>query len=69
MVTIKIRTDNDAFCGASRDLEVVRILRRLAHDIEQGDAPMWCAEKKPTGFLLYDVNGNTAGSVKVTRDR
>lgn len=59
MVTINIRTENDAFQDGRGGAEIARILRKLAKDIEHQD----------TTFVLinlYDENGNRVGSCKTT---
>lgn len=65
MITITIKTDNAAFDGDvyDRSAEVVRILRALAHKLE--NAGSGCCPAS-----LYDVNGNKVGAVTLTgKDR
>ena len=59
MITITIRTDNEAFQGGNREAEIERILTEIANQIHQGRDPH-----------VYDVNGNKVGTVVLTgRDR
>ncbi len=57
-ITIKIKTDNDAFQDGNKDAEIGRMLSRwlagAAFDPPNGTEP------------LRDSNGNTVGSIKVT---
>ena len=50
-VTIKFRTDNDAFVNGPD--EIVRILRKLADDMEKGN---------DVG-IIKDINGNSIGNL------
>jgi uncharacterized protein (UPF0371 family) len=60
MITITIKTENEAFSDGNRELEIARILRRLATEVE-GGGPM----KSPR-----DINGNHVGNVIATgKDR
>lgn len=53
MIKVQINTDNDAFKSPN---EAARILRLLAHRIENGEA----------GTLkIRDINGNTVGEAIV----
>ena len=55
MVTIKIKTDNAAFQD-SPEIEIARILHKLADYVEQGQ----------TGKItLIDLNGNSVGIANV----
>jgi len=49
---LNIKTDNAAFDGDNRDAEVVRILREIAANIEQG---------REAG-VVRDINGNRVGT-------
>ena len=53
-ITIRLKTENAAF--EDRDAEVTRILREWAARIPEDGY----------GAKLYDVNGNTVGSVTIT---
>ena len=56
-VTIKIKTDNDAFVDGHEAHEVARILRCLAEDMDRG----YIESDK-----LRDINGHAVGSVTRT---
>lgn len=58
---ISISTINDAFQHGNEGHEIARILRELADKIEQlGRGP-----RGTETWVLRDVNGNTAGTVRV----
>lgn len=59
-ITIKINTENDAFSDDAGS-EVARVLTTAALRFD-GES-----ELEPLQFPLMDANGNTCGSVKVTR--
>jgi hypothetical protein len=59
MLAIKIKTQNDAFVGDPRP-ELARILRDLAARIEEESLKEWEG-------MVQDRNGNTCGSVKVSK--
>lgn len=59
MITINIRTENDAFTDGRGGAEVARILRKLAKDIEHQDLTFVLVN-------LFDQNGNRVGSCKTT---
>jgi len=61
-ITIKLKTDNAAFEGDSRDLEIARLIWGVAHRFERGAVASGVREARP----LKDRNGNTVGSVTVT---
>jgi hypothetical protein len=64
MITIKIRTDNGAFQDGNGGAEVARILRTLA------DRLCACEDRftlRPSVFPLIDYNGNTVGTMRITR--
>lgn len=62
MITIKIETSNAAFEDGNKGLEVARILRTLA---DQVDDSGWFRFRS-----LYDANGNKVGAVTLTgKDR
>jgi hypothetical protein len=50
-LTLRIETGNAAFEGEDRAPELARILRLVAHAIENGTS----------GAPLYDINGNRVG--------
>ena len=52
-LTVEMRCTNAAFEGSSNPLEIARILRSLAADIEAGEMPS----------TLRDLNGNTTTQV------
>lgn len=52
MLTVKIKTDNAAFGGADKALELARMLREIAQKIERGH----------TEGKVYDLNGNPVGA-------
>ena len=54
MFILKIDTENDAFEQEGQKSEVIRILRKLADDIENGKEPS----------KVMDINGNTCGFVE-----
>ena len=61
MITITIKTDNDAFEDGNRPTEVARILRDLADSLDGN-------EYLPVN--IRDVNGNHVGNVVLTgKDR
>lgn len=52
VLRLKVRTDNAAFGdGPDRELELGRILRAVADQIEQGDEHR----------VIFDLNGNAVG--------
>lgn len=55
---LEIDLDNAAF-ESSGQLEVARILRKLAHDIEFG------GQLSPNSIGLFDINGNKCGVCRV----
>jgi len=55
MLSIKIETGNAAFADAGCGIEIARILRSLADDLE--DAEQHCK----ADWTLRDGNGNTVG--------
>ena len=55
MYKIIIDTENAAFDGKDADIEIARILRELAEDVEQGGVE---------NITLRDVNGNSIGYAK-----
>ncbi len=52
VLNLNIETDNATFEEDCKDLEVARILRETAHQIENGS----------TKGTLRDINGNNVGS-------
>ena len=60
MLTVKFKTDNAAFndtiSGNADTLEVVRLLREVADEIQQGQ----------TDGAIMDYNGNKVGTYKLT---
>lgn len=52
MFTLKFATDNSAFEGEGGFSETVRILRKVANRIEDGDGSGNC----------FDINGNLVGT-------
>ena len=54
-VTIKFKTANASFDGSDKPLEISRILREIADQIEFGE----------TERSIHDLNGNRIGSFKV----
>jgi hypothetical protein len=64
MITIKIRTDNAAFSDGNGGAEVARILRALASRLEAVEDRY---ALRPLTDDLRDINGNTVGSVKITK--
>lgn len=59
MITIKINTGNSAFDGEDLEAEVARILRWLAAKVEHGQLS--------DPIKIYDLNGNPAGELRVTK--
>ena len=57
MFKLEIETDNDAF--ANRELEVARILRELAHQIET--VARSTTLQRSLGSRVCDINGNVVG--------
>lgn len=55
-IIITIETDNAAFEGARRDLEVAQILKKLSNSFESDITPI---------NTIIDINGNRCGSVVV----
>jgi hypothetical protein len=55
MVTIKFKTENDAF-SPYPEHEIVRILRKLAENIET---------RGPEDMPVIDVNGNRVGQLTI----
>jgi len=53
MFTLTFETDNDAFTGGNREVEIARILRHVAYLIE---------ERAATSGKVRDNNGNTIGT-------
>lgn len=51
MLVLKFKTDNEAFEGTNLFDESARILKKIAHDIEQGNDTGNCR----------DINGNKIG--------
>jgi len=51
---IEIKTDNEAFANDNKNLEIARILHKLAHSLEIGNEPA----------RLMDINGNVVGTVE-----
>ncbi len=59
--TIEINLGNDAF--VQNPLELARVLRNLAQDVEDIGGVSLCS------FIgIADINGNTVGSLEVTAD-
>jgi len=54
-ITIKIKMTNAAFEGVNYQHEAARILKELANKIDDGRIPL----------VLFDVNGNSVGTVKL----
>ena len=59
MLTLRIKTDNEAFQGDA-GTEIARILRRLAGDLDGRDI------LPGETFTLRDINGNRVGAASVT---
>ncbi len=59
-ITIRLKTDNEAFADDGRAAEVVRILRAWL------DGEMTRRDATAHEHTLRDYNGNTVGSVTVT---
>ena len=57
MFTLKLNTDNAAFEGEDKPLEVARILRAVASRLEQ-----WGSKNSP----CLDCNGHIVGTWKLT---
>ena len=56
-ISLTMNVDNAAFKGENMVPEIVRILRKLADDIDTNGV---------RGMKLRDVNGNTSGSGRLT---
>ena len=56
MLTVKFKTDNAAFSDDADTLEVTRLLREVADEIQQGS----------TSGAILDYNGNKVGTYKLT---
>ena len=56
MFTIKMKTDNDAFCHDNKESEVCRVLDYVRQMIEGGYSE----------GIIHDINGNNVGSWKLT---
>jgi len=56
MVKIEISTENSAFEGENKSLEVVRILKKLANRLENDAELITCK------IALIDLNGNKVGT-------
>jgi len=52
MLTVKIKTQNAAFDGDDKALELARLLREIAQRLEEGQ----------TRGEVRDTNGNTVGA-------
>lgn len=59
---VQIRTNNDAFRHGDLGTEVARILRKLADRVDGLQSTL----EPVDGAKLFDINGNSVGSVKVT---
>lgn len=57
MVKIKFKTDNAAFEGEGQNIEIARILRKLADKIETSNQLTYCP--------LMDINGNKVGEFEI----
>ena len=55
---IRINCDNAAFEGEP-NYELARILRSVAHTLENGR----------TGMTLFDINGNKVGTARLTQTK
>ena len=64
MFKLTIQTDNEAFAGDNRNLELARILRDTAARVETGGFYLDC----DAVFKLRDVNGNTVGEAEITEE-
>lgn len=58
-ITIRLKTDNDAFQDGNRETEIARLVQAVADRISEGGSTY--AECQ-----LRDTNGNTVGTVTVT---
>ncbi len=54
---VRIEAENDAFRGRGLNIELVRLLRKVADQIERHGVKLCDRDK------IMDVNGNTVGSV------
>ena len=58
MITIAIKTDNEAFQDGNRHVEIGRILGEIARAFQ---------DDQPYRFRkLFDINGNAVGTVTLT---
>lgn len=62
MVKLEIATDNAAFGpdAVERNAEIAAILKRAAFKLETT-----MAHDEPTGFRLFDSNGNDVGRIRI----
>lgn len=58
MVKIEFKTGNSAFSDGNMELEIARILKKIAYQIESG----YDNDK------IRDFNGNTIGSWEITEE-
>ena len=58
MFTLKIKTDNEAFTEDDGRVELARILKSVAH---------WLEENSPNSAGIYDIDGNRVGDWKLTK--
>ena len=59
MITITIKTDNDAFADGNKEIEVARILQEIAKDYAGG----YAVRMTSTRTTYNDINGNKAATV------
>lgn len=64
--TLRIATDNAAFTDNGTGMEVARILRKLADDIDYDGTMAYEIASGPASGNLYDLNGNRVGSWEIT---
>ncbi len=58
MFTVKIETDNEAFSGSARGLELARALLKIAARLED-------LGSLSDGGKVFDINGNSVGHWEV----
>jgi len=59
MLTIKIKTDNEAFQNGEVNWEIGRILHEIAEKLTYG-------RNYDDDFNIHDTNGNVCGTFKLT---
>jgi hypothetical protein len=59
MVKIEFKTGNSTFSDEAKELEIARILKKIAYQIATG----YDNDK------IRDINGNTIGSWEITEER